>query len=621
MPIRQLPDTLIDQIAAGEVVERPASVVKELVENALDAGATRVDVDLEEGGIRLIRVRDDGVGMAADDLALAVSRHATSKIASLEDLEGVLTMGFRGEALPSIASVSRFALSSRDEASAHGARLQVDGGKPAPIAPHPHARGSTIEVRDLFYNVPARRRFLKAERTELGHIEEWLRALALVRPRIDLRISHNGKSLKHYRPLRDGDDALGRIAEALGEEFAKACLALDHAAAGLRLHGWIGLPTTARSSADQQYFFVNGRAVRDRTVAHAVRQAYADVLFHGRHPAFVLFLELDPRRVDVNVHPAKHEVRFRDGRLVHDFVYRTLHEALAGARAGAVASPPQGASTQAGAAGLPSSVTAPAFAGGNTTRAGFAWPPPRQSGLSLGVHERAAAYAGGFGSALHGAGASGMPLPSVSSPPAMPPSGEEGEAPPLGYALAQLHGIFILAQNAHGLVVVDMHAAHERITYERLKAAQEGVGIRVQPLLVPPTLALSEREADAAEEHAQALAALGFEVGRSGPQSVTLRGVPALLDGADPRQLLLDVLTDLREHGDSRKVAERGNELLSTMACHGSVRANRRLTIPEMNALLRDMEATERSAQCNHGRPTWVQLGHAELDRLFMRGR
>ncbi len=613
MPIRQLPETLIDQIAAGEVVERPASVVKELVENALDAGAERVEVDLEEGGIRLIRVRDDGAGMAAGDLALAVSRHATSKIASLDDLEQILTMGFRGEALPSIASVSRFSLSSRDEASGHGARLQVDGGKPAPVAPHPHPRGSTIEVRDLFYNVPARRRFLKAERTELGHIEEWLRALALVRPRIDLRIQHNGRLLKHYRPLRADEDAISRVAAALGDDFANACLALDHAAAGLRLHGWIGLPTTARSSADQQYFFVNGRAVRDRTVAHAVRQAYADVLYHGRHPAFVLFLELDPRRVDVNVHPAKHEVRFRDGRLVHDFVFRTLHEALADARAGAVASPPQGAHAIG-------SEEAPSLAAANDpgARSAFAWPAMRQGGLSLGVNERAAAYAGGFGSAADAMAAIGARSGAM---PEMAQPGEEGEAPPLGFALAQLHGIFVLAENAHGLVLVDMHAAHERITYERLKAAQEGVGIRTQPLLVPPTLALSEREADAAEEHAQALAALGFEVDRQGPQAVTLRGVPALLDGADPRQLLLDVLTDLREHGDTRKVEERRNELLSTMACHGSVRANRRLTIAEMNALLRDMEATERSAQCNHGRPTWVQLGHAELDRLFMRGR
>jgi len=597
VPIRQLPETLIDQIAAGEVVERPASVVKELVENALDAGATRLDIDLEEGGVRLIRVRDDGVGIAPDELPLAVSRHATSKIASLDDLEQVITLGFRGEALPSIASVSHFSLRSRRADAEHGAQLQIDGGKRGAVTPHPHAQGSTVEVRDLFYNVPARRRFLRAERTELGHVEDWLRSLALSRPRIELRVNHNGKLIRHYRPLRVDDSGIGRVADALGEDFASACIALDHAAAGLRLHGWIGLPTTARSNADQQYFFVNGRGVRDRTVAHAVRQAYADVLYHGRHPAFVLFLELDPRRVDANVHPSKQEVRFRDGRLVHDFVFRTLHEALAEARAGVVASPP---------------LEAHASSGTPSMRSPGAWSPMRQSGLSLAVNDPVAAYAGGYGSNAFG---------SVTPAAANAQPEEAGAAPPLGYALAQLHGIFILAENEHGLVLVDMHAAHERITYERLKTAQDGVGIRSQPLLVPLALALSEREADAAEEHAEALAQLGFEVDRGGPQAVRLRSVPALLDGADPRQLLLDVLADLREHGGSRKVEEQRNELLSTMACHGSVRANRRLGIAEMNALLRDMEATERSAQCNHGRPTWVQLGHTELDRLFLRGR
>jgi DNA mismatch repair protein MutL len=602
VPIRQLPETLIDQIAAGEVVERPASVVKELVENALDAGATRLDIDLEEGGIRLIRVRDDGGGIAADELPLAVSRHATSKIASLDDLEQVATLGFRGEALPSIASVSRFSLSSRASGVEHGAQLRIDGGKPGAVAPHPHPLGSTVEVRDLFYNVPARRRFLKAERTELGHVEDWLRALALAHPDIELRVNHNGKSIRHYRALRD-EAAIDRVAAVLGEEFASACIGLDHAAAGLRLHGWIGLPTTARSSADQQYFFVNGRSVRDRTVAHAVRQAYADVLYHGRHPSFVLFLELDPRRVDVNVHPAKFEVRFRDGRLAHDFVFRTLHESLAGARAGLVASPPQGLpTTGSGNAGAFAAAAAPEVT---------MWQPMRQPSLAVG--EPALAYVGGFDSKA--------PTMFTSTQTQTLPETEPGEAPPLGYALAQLHGIFILAENRQGLVLVDMHAAHERITYERLKIAQEGVGIRALPLLVPTTLALSEREADAAEEHARALSELGFEVDRGGPQSLTLRSVPALLDGADPRQLLLDVLTDLREHGDTRKVEERRNELLSTMACHGSVRANRRLSVAEMNALLRDMEATERSGQCNHGRPTWVQLTRAELDRLFLRGR
>ncbi|MBC7656383.1 MAG: DNA mismatch repair endonuclease MutL [Frankiaceae bacterium] len=598
-----LPDTLINQIAAGEVVERPSSVVKELVENALDAGARRIDIDLEEGGIRLIRIRDDGSGMAPGDLALAVSRHATSKIASLDDLEQVATLGFRGEALPSIASVSRFAISSRTAADSHGARLEIEGGKHGEIEPQPHAVGTTIEVRDLFYNVPARRKFLRAERTELGHVEEWLRSLALARPDVEVRLSHNGKQGKQYRPSLLDADALGRVAEALGEEFVKHCLRIEHAAAGLVLKGWVGLPTAARSSADQQYFYVNGRAVKDRIVAHAVRQAYADVLFHGRHPSFVLFLELDARRVDVNVHPAKHEVRFRDGRLIHEFVFRTLHDALAGTRAGAAA-------TQSPAPIAPSGSNYPAWSG------------DRQGAMSLPVRETLAGYAALYGQpALSGQPASPNQYDgSNTDMPRIAPA-DETQAPPLGFALAQLHGVFILAENAQGLVLVDMHAAHERITYERLKQAQDGSGIRSQPLLVPVSLAVATREADLAEHHADALAALGFDVRRAGPQALSVRAVPALLADLEPGALVLDVLNDLREHGDSRVLEQARNELLSTLACHTSVRANRRLGTAEMNALLRDMEATERSGQCNHGRPTWVQLSKSELDKLFLRGR
>jgi DNA mismatch repair protein MutL len=591
MTIRQLPDTLVNQIAAGEVVERPSSVVKELVENALDAGATRIDIDLEEGGIRLIRVRDDGCGIEPAQIPLALARHATSKIGSMDDLEQVATLGFRGEALPSIASVSQFAISSRTPDAAHGARLEVAGGKLGDVLPHPHPVGTSIEVRELFYNVPARRKFLRAERTELGHVEDWLRSLALARPQVELRLGHNGRNARTYRPVRDEAGRLARVAEVLGPEFAERCLAIDHAAAGLRLHGWVGLPTAARSSADQQHFYVNGRAVRDRVVAHAVRQAYADVLFHGRHPAFVLFLELDPRRVDVNVHPAKHEVRFRDGRLVHDFVFRTLHEALAGTRAGETASPPLTAVAEA----------APATGYANAPLQ--AWMPLRTA------PEAGPADWGGLYAPAAAA---------TASPPAEPGN---HAAPPLGYALAQLHGIFILAENAEGLVLVDMHAAHERITYERLKDADDGEGIRVQPLLVPVALALSEREADLCEQHAAALAALGFDVRRTGPQAVSVRGVPALLADVDPRALLPDVLADLREHGASARIEQARNDLFAALACRTSVRANRRLTVPEMNALLRDMESTQRSGQCNHGRPTWVQLGKAELDRLFLRGR
>nr|WP_147651326.1 DNA mismatch repair endonuclease MutL [Vulcaniibacterium gelatinicum] len=592
MPIRQLPDTLVNQIAAGEVVERPASVVKELVENALDAGARRIEIDLEEGGVRLIRVRDDGGGIPAEELPLAVARHATSKIVSLDDLEAVATLGFRGEALPSIASVSRFLLVSRPAQAPHGAALAVEGGRIGAVTPKPHPPGTTVEVRDLFYNVPARRKFLRAERTELGHIEDWLRALALARPDVELRVSHNGRPARRWKG--EGDAALSeaRLLEALGEEFARHALRVEHAGAGLRLHGWIAQPAYNRASADQQYLYVNGRSVRDRNIAHAVKQAYADVLYHGRQPAYVLFLELDPRGVDVNVHPAKHEVRFREARLVHDFVFRTLQAALADTRAG-----------QVPAAAAPIEVPrapAPAHAAA------------AQAPLGLRVDEARAAYA-----ALYAA----PPRDGQAVAVAPPLPADAAGIPPLGYAIAQLHGIYILAENADGLIVVDMHAAHERIGYEKLKAAHDGTGLRVQPLLVPRQLAVSEREADLAEREADTLAGLGFEVTRSGPQTLTLRGVPALLADSDVEALLRDVLADLREHGESRRVAARRDELLATMACHAAVRAHRRLSIPEMNALLREMEATERSGQCNHGRPTWTRFTLAEMDAWFLRGR
>ena len=599
MTIRQLPDTLINQIAAGEVVERPASVVKELVENALDAGARRIDIDLEDGGIRLIRIRDDGGGIEPDELPLAVSRHATSKIASIDDLESVATLGFRGEALPSVASVSRFRLTSRRAGSEHGALLQVDGGKVGEVTPHAHPFGTTVEVRDLFYNVPARRKFLRAERTELSHIEDWLRTLALARPDVELRVAHNGKPSRRWKgegQLQEGtmlSDA--RLHEALGEDFTRNALRVDHAGAGMRLHGWIATPAYNRASADQQYLYVNGRSVRDRNVSHAIRQAYSDVLFHGRHPAYVLFLELDPRGVDVNVHPAKHEVRFRESRLVHDFVYRTLHQALAETRAGGAT-----ASMQA-------------------TQASHPWsmPAPQQSAMGLRVADAANAYA-----ALYAPRDATTFPESTDAFAATPmPDDAPGGLPPLGFAVAQLHGIYILAENADGLVVVDMHAAHERIGYEKLKTAHDGAGLRTQPLLVPSSLAVSEREADVAEREVATLAQLGFEVQRSGPQSLLLRSVPALLAHGDVEALLRDVLADLREHGSTRRVAETRDELLSTMACHGAVRANRRLTLHEMNALLREMEATERSGQCNHGRPTWTRFGLAEMDRWFLRGR
>jgi DNA mismatch repair protein MutL len=591
MPIiRPLPPELINQIAAGEVIERPASVVKELAENSLDAGAQRIDIEIEQGGMRLIRVRDDGGGIAAEELPLALAAHATSKIASFDDLTRVASMGFRGEALASIASVSRLSLTSRRASDAHG--MQIEGGALRPAA---SPIGTTIEVRDLFHAVPARRKFLRAERTEFGHIDELVRSLALARPGVEFRLIHNGKPVRLLKPAASGGEQLQRAGELLGATFAEHCLRIEHAAAGLSLTGWIGLPTASRAQADQQYFHVNGRLVRDKSVAHAVRQAYADVLYHGRHPAFVLFLELDPTAVDVNVHPAKREVRFRDARLVHDFMYHALHDAVANTRAGAMVPAAYAAGVDPGIAQGERDIVPQAMS--------------RQFGL--GVREAAGDP---YAALLGEQGARAAPV-------RLPDDVEAGAPPPLGYALAQLAGIYILAENSQGLVLVDMHAAHERVTYEKLKAARDANQVRSQHLLVPEVIAVSEREAAAAEEYATTLAAYGLELDRSGPRQVTARRIPALLDGADASQLARDVLAELAEHGNSRRLEELQNELLSTMACHGSVRAHRRLTLPEMNALLREMEATERSGQCNHGRPTWTQLSIGELDKLFLRGR
>jgi DNA mismatch repair protein MutL len=610
--IQQLPEQLINQIAAGEVVERPASVVKELVENALDAHATRIEIDVDAGGAKLLRVRDDGDGIAADDLALALSRHATSKIASLADLESVMTLGFRGEALPSIASVSRFEIASRARGCDEAFAISAEDGRLEPMRPVSHPHGTTVTVRDLFFNVPARRKFMRAERTEFGHLEELLRAQALAHPDVEWRLSHNGRPVLRLAPSRD--DRARRIADVLDESFASQALIVTMAAAGLALHGWIGHPTASRSQADRQYFFVNGRLVRDRVVTHAVRQAYADVLFHGRHPAYVLMLTLDPAAVDVNVHPAKQEVRFRDSRLVHDFLFRTLHEALAQTRAGHFAA--------TGVRGEP--VMPP-------TGPGYAPRPSAyvaQTPLRLGVRETVAAYGALYGDqsgAIEGAtnGAyttqdAPFGTPGVLSDVALH---DGAEVPPLGFAIAQLKGIYVLAENSHGLVLVDMHAAHERITYERLKDARACGAIPSQLVLVPVSIAVTAREADAVDEHVERFEGLGFEVARSGPDRVLVRRIPSALEGADVERLVRDVVADLAAHGRSRRLEEYENELLATMACHGSVRANRRLTLPEMNSLLRQMEATERSDQCNHGRPTWVQLTQPDLDRMFLRGR
>lgn len=600
--IRPLKTALINQIAAGEVIERPASVVKELVENSLDAGAKKIEIEIEAGGARLIRVRDDGCGIAAVELPLAVAAHATSKIASFDELERVGSMGFRGEALASLASVSRFSLISRRREDEHAGRIEVQAGRPGEVEPAAHPVGTCIEVRDLFHNVPARRKFMRAERTEYAHIDERVRSLALAHPEVEFRLAHNGKSTRLFKAARAEEGGGRRIAEVLGEEFLQQSRSVDQAAAGLQLRGWLGLPTASRSQADRQYFFVNGRLVRDKTVSHAVRQAYSDVLFHGRHPAYVLFLTLDPARVDVNVHPAKQEVRFRDQQLVHQLVYRTLHETLSETRAGS--------STDM----LATSAVAPAAAASAPMSAGggFGFSGAGQSRFRLSVAE------GPLDDYAAVLGASSTAQQSTAPRP-LPES--DDDVPPLGYAVAQLKSIYVLAESARGMVLVDMHAAHERITYERFKNDRAGNAVRSQMLLVPQQIAVSEREAMAAEEHAGELADWGLELNCHSPTGVTVRRIPALLDGANVEELTRDVLAELAEHGSSRRLEEYENELLSTMACHGSVRAGRRLTIPEMNALLREMEATERSGQCNHGRPTWVELDLAQLDKLFLRGR
>ena len=592
--IRLLPPQLVNQIAAGEVVERPASVVKELVENSLDAGARRIQVDVARGGVGRIRVRDDGCGLEAEELPLALARHATSKVTSLDDLEAIGTLGFRGEALPSIASISRLTLTSCRPGAEHGWQLRP--GEEAPV-PAPHPPGTTVEVRDLFYNTPARRKFLKSERTEFRHIEQLLRRLALARFEVGFDLEHNGRAVLNLPATTDDAGRERRLAELLGGAFVENCLALDHEAAGLRLQGWVAQPTFSRSQADMQYFYVNGRAVRDRLIAHAVRQAFQDVLHHGRHPAFVLYLSLDPRLVDVNVHPTKHEVRFRDSRLVHDFLYRTLDQALAAARPGHT--PPPAAFTPAPTAGPPRSP---------------ATPPPRQEGLALGVAEQPARYQA---TERWQRPADRGPV----TPPAPSPEPAGDQPPPLGHAVAQLHGIYILAENQQGLVVVDMHAAHERITYERLKRALAAEGIRRQPLLVPEAVKVSPGEADLGEAHRDLLVRLGLEIDRIDRETLVVRALPALLEGADATRLLRDLLADLSEYGSAERLEQEINAVLATMACHGSVRANRRLTREEMDALLRDIERTERSGQCNHGRPTWTQLSLAELDRFFQRGR
>jgi DNA mismatch repair protein MutL len=606
--IRLLSSRLANQIAAGEVVERPASVAKEILENSLDAGATRVDIDVESGGSKLIRVRDNGSGILCDDMALALARHATSKIASLEDLEQVGSLGFRGEALASIGSVSRLTLTSNvSETGSEGSRAVCEGrDMEVELKPAAHPRGTTVEVRDLFFNTPARRKFLRTEKTEFNHLEEVVKRLALSRFDVAFTLRHNGKVVHNLKVATTPAERQRRVATVCGPAFMEQAISIEPGVPPYRLSGWVGLPTFSRSQADLQYFFVNGRIIRDRLVAHAVKQAYRDVLYHGRHPAFVLYLELDPTLVDVNVHPTKHEVRFRDGRGVHNFIFSSLHRALADVRPGLESGLEQAATHLVGAGDGMAVDTA---TGEIRSQGGLGW------GAGQGSAGRA------YGHAAPTTAQVGEQMRGYARLHGLPAAEAADEVPPLGYALAQLKGVYILSENAHGLVLVDMHAAHERITYERLKATREEAGIRSQPLLVPQSVAVSQREVQVAVEHNALFQRLGMGVDEGGEESLVIREIPVALRDANLEQLLRDVLADLIEFGSSERIEVHMDEILSTMACHGSVRANRRLTIPEMNALLRDMEETERSGQCNHGRPTWVQVSLDELDKLFLRGR
>ncbi|MFO0216597.1 MAG: DNA mismatch repair endonuclease MutL [Burkholderiales bacterium] len=600
-PIQQLPELLINQIAAGEVVERPAAALKELLENSLDAGATAIQIELVAGGIKRIRVVDNGAGIAESELKLAVARHATSKIASLDDLERVASLGFRGEALATLAAISRLTLTSRRALSSHAFRLQVLGGDASEVEPAALAEGTVVEAEDLFFNTPARRKFLKTEGTEFGHADDAATRIAIAFPNVAVSLSHNGRRIWAF--ARQSQEA--RVMSILGDEFAGSSITISEHQTAFSIAGHIAMTRYSRAGRDQQYVFVNGRFVRDKLLQHAIREAYADVLHHQRQPAYALFLSLSPDLVDVNVHPTKAEVRFRDARGVHQFVFHALRKALSQSSTEGSApqadpgryitatnnwSPQQLSMETARPIGIPHQV------GG-----GASWRPdsaPR------------AAEASRFYEVLRGTETTAMPIISTVS-----------DMPPLGFALAQLHGIYVLAQNSAGLVLVDMHAAHERILYEKFKREVDRGETVAQPLLAPIAFALSLRERALLDENRALLSALGFEFGDLSPNEVAIRAVPAMLDRREPHDLLRELIADLAEYGASRAAEGRRDEILSTMACHAAVRANRQLTIPEMNALLREMEDTERSGQCNHGRPTWYQFAMSDLDRLFMRGR
>ena len=606
MRIHSLPIQLVNQIAAGEVVERPSSVVKELVENCFDAGAGHITIEIEQGGARLIKIRDDGCGIVKEDLSLALSRHATSKIATLQDLEQVASMGFRGEALPSISSVARLTLISRTVDAQCAWCVTADGSEQNfDPQPDPHPQGTTVDVRDLFYNTPARRKFLKTEKTEFAHIETLIKRMALSRFDIGFTLLHNQKEVLNLKPAATDSAQEHRIAGICGSAFIENSVKIDFAASGLQLTGWVGLPTFSRSQQDMQFFYVNGRLIRDKLVSHAVKQAYQDVLFHGRHSVFVLYLTLEPTLVDVNAHPAKLEVRFREGRLVHDFLFTALHRSLANVRPEhSVVSLDDHVSLPLTPDVIPEQAR-PIF----DQQPVYNPRPPQQTSLPT-VAETINAYASLYPEASV-----------VQKQQPTPPLTSTQDTPPLGYAIAHVHNIYILAETPKGIILVDAHAAHERVTYERLKKQYQSGAIPRQPLLLPIKISVSSAEADLAEQEHEFFGSLGFELNRSGPETIILRSTPALLGTIDKEQLIRDVLADITEHGMSQRIQEQSNQLLATIACHGAVRARRRLGIDEMNALLRDMEQTERIGQCNHGRPTWIELSTNDLDKFFMRGQ
>lgn len=600
--IQKLPSLLVDQIAAGEVIERPASVVKELVENAMDARATRISIEIENGGKKLIRIIDNGIGLNKDDLTLAIQRHATSKIQSLEDLEALNSLGFRGEALPSIVSISRFSLISKTTEAEYAYQLNCLGGDCEPVKPAQHPQGTSIEVRDLFYNTPARRRFLKTDRTEFLRIDELIKRVSLSRFDVGFTLIHNGKTIRSSQGGDQDSNKKMRITQLCGKDFFDNAFYIDENRHGMRLYGWVAKPSWNRASADRQYFYINGRMIKDKLIGHAVRQAYQDVLFHGRYPAFVLYFELDPSWVDVNVHPTKHEVRFRESQQVHGFIFGSLNHALSQTKPG-------------------SQLHSESETGLNTANISAVDYSKMQTSLSFNRQNSSAGYVAEKPSNyLQQVTQASQSLPDFNHSN-IPSTQQTEDIPPLGYAKAQIQGVFIVAENKHGMIIVDMHAAHERITYEWFKQAIEKEGIRSQTLLVPMAITVSERETHAVEQHKAWFNKLGLDVQVGSKESIIVRKVPTLLVKTDIESLIKDVLSEIVTLGSSTKIEASINELLSSMACYGSVRANRQMTIVEMNALLREMEQTERADQCNHGRPTWVQMDMKQMDKLFLRGQ